>query len=108
MNLQGIQHIAARKREQAEWCRKKAASITKDPRDAHENEVAAGRLIEEAENLERMAKGNQELILNIETLIHYLATTNDKSAQRTLAMRDLESASSRLRREVGYDTPQAS
>lgn len=107
MKIEGIQHVAEQKRQQAKWNRCEAASVSTDPRIAHECEVTAKCLDEEAEQLERMAKGNHELIQNIEHLIRYLATSNDKSAQRTLAMRDLESASSRLRREVGYQFQQS-
>lgn len=102
MKVTGILEIAKQKRDQAGWERKQAAPPSKDPRIAHDCEVAAKTLDQEAEQLERMASDDWHVIENIEILIKHLAASSDKSAQRTLAMRDLESASSRLRRELGY------
>ena len=101
----GLLHLAAVKRDQAAWCRTHAKATKSDPRMAHENEVRAAELTAEADQLAGHAKGNAELILNIETLIHYLNHSPINSADRVLALRHLEDASMRLRREIG-DAPQ--
>jgi hypothetical protein len=100
--MKGILDIAKQARESAKWNRAKAAAIHTDPRIAHDAESAAKRSDAEAEKLERMARSDRALIDTIELLIHDIATSSDQSPSRTLAMRDLENASSRLRRELGY------
>ena len=107
MNLKGIQHLAKDKKGQAAWNRNKAASTRTDPRDAHESEQVAKRLEAEATQLSRQARSDAALIQNIEFLIHDLSTSTDQSAHRTLALRDLENASGRLRRELGYQPIEA-
>lgn len=102
MQTAGLRHLAKTKRQQAEWNRAKAAATHTDPRDAHQAAELAASLDREAEMIERQAKANADLITNIETLIHYLNHSPDKSAHRTLALRDLESAADRLRRELGH------
>lgn len=101
MDIRGLHYLAKQKRQQAKWQRTKAAATHTDPRIAHECEESAKALEAEAEIHERHANGNTDLILNIESLIHYINNSPDKSAYRTLALRDLESASDRLRRELG-------
>lgn len=101
MDIRGLHYLAKQKRQQAEWNRAKAAATHTDPRLAHECEASATALETEAATHDRHAKGNTDLIINIESLIHYINHSPDKSAYRTLALRDLESASMRLRRELG-------
>lgn len=102
MNIKGIQHLAKEKKEQAAWGRDKAAAAHTDPRDAYESAQVAERLDAEAAKLGRQARSDAAIIQNIELLIHDLSTSTDQSAHRTLALRDLENASGRLRRELGY------
>jgi hypothetical protein len=104
MNIPGLYQLAAHKRQQAEWCRATAKRSETDPRTAHENEQAAEQLVKEADDLEAHAKGNEDLILGIETLIHYFPSSPHQSAHRALAMRHLEDASMRLQRENGTTT----
>lgn len=100
--MKGILDLAKNKRQSAEWNRAKAAAQHKDPRDAYEAEVHAKHLDAEADQLERIGRSDKALILNLELLIHDLTTSTDKTAYRALALRDIESASSWLRRELGY------
>jgi hypothetical protein len=72
-----------------------------DPHIAHENETGAANLENKAADLEAHAKGNEDLILGIETLLHYFPSSPHKSAHRTIAQRHLEDASMRLQRENG-------
>ena len=104
MDIAGLHKLAHQKRQQAEWNRAKATATHTDPRLAHEIEEAAKRLEAEAALHDRHIKGNTDLIINIEALIHYIHHSPDTSAYRTLALRDLESASDRLRRELGSPT----
>lgn len=101
MNIPGIYSLIAQRRQSAEWDRAKAAGTRTDPRLVHELEESAKRTDAEVDRLQTHAKSNEELIQNIEMLIHYLNGSSIKSAHRTLALRDLESASGRLQRELG-------
>lgn len=99
--IAGLLKLSAAKADQAGWCMNHARSEKSDPRLAHESEVQAQKLTTEAQAALDHARGNAEMILNIETLIHYLEHSPIKSAGRTLALRHLEDASMRLRREIG-------
>lgn len=101
MNIAGLYKLIDQLRQQAKWNRAKAAAPSADPRVAYEAEVSAKDAESRAEELEAHAKGNQDMILNIESLIHYLNHSPHKSADRTIATRHLEDASMRLRRELG-------
>lgn len=101
MEIAGLFRLIATRRQQAEWHRARAAATRTDPRTAHELEQAAKQVEKDVEELERHAKSDAELIQNIEMLIGYINSSPIKSAHRTLALRDLESASDRLRRELG-------
>jgi hypothetical protein len=108
MNLQpisGLYKLIQQLREQATANARRVRSVKTDPRMAHECAVAAEREAEEADELAKHAESNVELINKIEELIRYLANSKWQSARRTLAMRDLESASDRLRRELGDPVP---
>lgn len=99
--IPGLYQLAAKKLQTAEWCRQKAESCKTDPRTASENEEAAASAEREATALLEHAKENEVLILSIETLLHGIYSSPIKSADRTLAMRELEAASMRLQRENG-------
>lgn len=104
MNIAGIHQLIAHKRKTAEWNRAKAAAPQTCPRIAYDAEMDAKKLEEEATTLEGHAKSDWELIQNIEMLINYLVHSPYTSAHRTLALRSLEEASMRLRRELGDKT----
>jgi hypothetical protein len=73
----------------------------RDPRDAHEREMSARTARTQADDLKIMIEETESFIERIEELIDHLANHPSKSAHRTLAQRDLENASMRLRRELG-------
>lgn len=100
--IAGLLHLAAHKRKQAQWNRTKAGNPPTDARLAHECETAATQLEKEADEHEQHASSNADLIMNIETLLHYFNHSPFDSELRTLAKRHLEDASMRLRREIGY------
>ncbi len=54
-----------------------------------------------AAQCEAHIRSNEAVIPMIELIIHDLQTSTIQSAYRTLAIRDLECASMRLRRELG-------
>lgn len=91
--IPGLYLLIARKRGGAAWQRAND--------DTPVGLAAAKHSDEEADNLEGHARSNEAIISMIELIIHDLQTSSIKSADRTLALRDLESASMRLRRELG-------
>jgi hypothetical protein len=97
----GLYQLAKTKRQQAEWLRRKMETPQTDPRIAHECEVSAAQLEKDADGLLVHAKENETLILSIETLVHFFNHSPHQSDGRTLALRHLEDASMRLRRETG-------
>lgn len=101
MPIAGLYALMKQFADSAQWNRARAAACRTDPRIAHDLEAAAKKDAAEAERLGKHAKSNEELIQNIEMLIAYLNNSTIKSGHRTLALRDLESASDRLRRELG-------
>ena len=99
--IAGLYRLAAVKRQAAGWNRTKASIPRTDPRIGVEALAHAEELENEAVQIDGMIKSDEALIPMIELLIHDLATSSHQSAGRTLAMRDLEMASMRLRRELG-------
>lgn len=97
--IAGLYQLIARKRGGARWQRENDESPV--------GLEAAKHSDAEADKLEAHARSNEAIIPMIELIIHDLQNSTHPSAQRTLAMRDLESASMRLRRELG-DKPQES
>lgn len=91
--IAGLYQLIARKRGGAAWQRAND--------DTPVGLAAAKHSDEEADNLEAHARSNESIIPMIELIIHDLQTSSHQSAQRTLTLRDLESASMRLRRELG-------
>jgi hypothetical protein len=102
--IAGLYALAASKRAQAGELAMSASDRNATPRDAAEMQERADSLRKEAIEHEQHARGNEELVQNIECLIHYLLQSNHKSAGRTLVQRKLEEASGHLRRECG-DVP---
>lgn len=93
--IAGLYQLIRRKRDGAAWVREHA-------NETPEKADYDARLLEkEADSLESHARSNVAAVNIIELLIHDFTTSSHASAARTLAMRDLESASMRLRRELG-------
>lgn len=99
--IAGLYQLIAKLRGQAAWNREKAKAAHTDPRLAHEADLSAADDEKKADKLESHARANEAAVNIIELLIHDFTTSSHASAARTLAMRDLESASMRLRRELG-------
>lgn len=91
--IAGLYQLIARKRAGAAWQRENDDSTI--------GQHAAVRSDAEADKLESHAHSNVDLINAMEIIIHDLTTSSIQSAPRTLALRELESASMRLRRELG-------
>lgn len=106
MNIAGLYSLISRTRQQAASQRLRAAAPDTCPHEAYDAELDAKRLEAEADRLRAHARDNERMIPNIEMLIHDLNQSPHKSAARTLALRDLEQASMRLRRELG-DNPES-
>lgn len=87
--------------QEAEQLRLRARKPSTDPRLAHEAGVAAERLGRDVEKLREYHAGNAALILRLQELIRYLENSPHKSVHRSLALRHLEDAQSRLMRENG-------
>ncbi len=87
--------------QQAEALRRQERNPSTDPRLAHEAGVSAERLEGEIQKLTQHRAGNLEMIGLIAELIRFLEASPHKSAHRTLALRHLEDAQSRLIRETG-------
>lgn len=97
----GLKRQAAQMREQAQWCRTAQSKPSKDPHDAYDAGVQSAELLRKADAAEAHARDNAAVVLAIETIIPALANPDFMSAQRMLALRALEEASDRLRREIG-------
>ena len=105
MNLPGLIQLLSVKRRAAV----QAAAIARDPDTkpvtGHESALRADELAREGDAIAEHLQGNLQSIEGIEHLIHYLKKSPHRSADRTLAIRDLEAASMRLRRENGDPEP---
>lgn len=99
--IPGLYQAVKLLRGQAAWNRQKAKAADTDPRLAHEADLSATEDEKKADKAEAMARSNVAIINAVELLIHDLNTSTLKSETRTLARRDLEIASMRLRRELG-------
>jgi hypothetical protein len=98
--ISGLYAIAASKQRQAADLAAGAQERC-TPVETFEMESKAKALVAEANLHEQHATSNENLVANIEQLIHYLVHSPHKSAERTLALRKLEAASGILRRECG-------
>lgn len=95
----------------AESARRNAASRARaaekpatDPREAHDCAALSKSFSKEAAALELAANENDFLIAEIERVIETIRRSKHQTADRMLAMRKLEDASMRLRRENGDKT----
>ncbi len=106
MKIAGLYQVIAAKRFAAGEAARVCRNLATDPRRAHEAGVESELLAKESEDVAAHVSGNVQTIEGIEHMIHYLKTSPYKSADRTLAIRDLEQASMRLRRENGDPEPE--
>jgi hypothetical protein len=91
--ISGLYQLIFRARAGAKW------TLAND--DTPEGRRSADRMDEEADAAEAHARSNEDLITATEMIIAELSAHSHPSPSRTLAMRDLEMASMRLRRELG-------
>ena len=103
--ISGLYALAASKKRQASDLAISAQDRCTTPAEAGQMMERARTLTKEATQHDEHARSNEELVFNIEHLIHYLVHSPHKSASRTLAQRKLEEASGHLRRECG-DPPE--
>jgi hypothetical protein len=99
--IAGLYQLIETKLKQAAWNRTKAEFPRTDPHISHEAGVSAEQAVKDVEKHEAHVRSNIAIINTAELLIHDLLTSTIQSAPRKLAMRELESASMRLRRELG-------
>lgn len=105
LTISGLYALAASKKRQACDLAMSAQDRCTTPAEAGQMMERAGMLTKEAAQHEEHARSNEDLVCNIEQLIHYLVHSPHKSAARTLVQRKLEEASGHLRRECG-DEPE--
>lgn len=101
MILHGLHHSIAMKRTAAGELARQARRPACDPRTAYEKSIEAERLAVEAEDLADHARGNEELLENLNKLLHYLAVSKHQSRYRKLTITCLEDAQNWLLRENG-------
>lgn len=99
--ISGLYVLQQRCRVAAAACEKESGEQELHPREKHEARQQMEAYMKQADGFGAHIKSNEELIQNIEQLIHYLVNSPIKSAQRTLTLRKLEEASGHLRRECG-------
>ena len=105
--IPGLYQLRCRRIHTAKYQRDRALAPNTDPRIAHESGISADRLDAEIIALSEQIEENVTSIEGIEHLIRLLTSSPHKSADRTLAIRHLEDASMRLRRELSTeDHPQ--
>lgn len=103
--IHGLLREARRKELQAAREATESRSQKKDPRMAHDLAESAERNSVEAAEIRSYAAENADLIIQVEAICQFIQTAPRSSAHRTLALRDLESAAMRLRRELGDESP---
>ena len=92
------------KRKQASQLARRAQRAQTDPRDAHECEVLANKLTDEAREHEAHLKSNLQLIEGIEKLLRYLEMSKFDSRERAISRMKLQEALMWLREECGEKT----
>jgi predicted RNase H-like nuclease (RuvC/YqgF family) len=103
--IHGLLREIALKAKSAGAQARKAQKTTTDPRTAHECSITAEELARDVSDLTKISGEDRDMIIQIEATAEFLRLSKFKSALRTLALRDLESASARLRRELGDPPP---
>ena len=101
--IPGLYQLRMRRIEQAKYNRNRAMAVDADPHIAHESEVVATRLEKEVVMLNEQITENVQTVEGIEHMVRILVSSPHKSADRTLAIRHLEDASMRLRRELSTE-----
>lgn len=91
----------AQRKQRVEALRREERNPRTDARLSHEAGVGAEQLEREITHLEQQLDGNVEMVGLLDELIHFLEGSPHKSTHRTLALRHLEDAQSRLLRENG-------
>ena len=105
MQISGLYHLLALKTRQASAA-KEVERLSTEPSEVHEAGQRAARFDQEGIDLAHHIVDDEGLINDIERIIARMqAATTITSAHRSLAFRDLENASMRLRRELG-DEPE--
>lgn len=105
MNIPGLYYQIETKRRAAGELARAARLPDCEPLTAHEKSLTAEQLALQSEDLSEFAKANEQVIQNINNLLHYLATSKFQSRYRKLAITALEDAQNWLRRENG-DKPE--
>lgn len=103
--IHGLLREARRKELQAAREATESRSQTKCPRLAHDLGVSAEKLSVEAGQLRSYVAENADIVLQIEAICDFIGTAPRTSAYRTIALRHLEDAAMRLRREIGDEAP---
>jgi hypothetical protein len=78
-----------------------AAAVDSDPRIAHDAGVSVIRMAGDEKALTEQILEDVTWIANLQGMINRMTVSKHGSAQRTLALRHLEDAQSRLLRELG-------
>ena len=105
--IPGLYQLRMRRIEQAKYNRGREHAVDVDPHIAHESGVTAERLEKEVVMLNEQIHENVTTVEGIEHMVRYLTVSPHKSPDRTLAIRHLEDASMRLRRELSTPDPTA-
>lgn len=82
---------------------RKARSVRKDPRDAHDAKESAKQNRREIKELEQVIDTDRELVSKLEKVAEQLAGDPFKSRCRAVTISKLEEAAMWLRKEVGFD-----
>lgn len=97
----GLYQNLARMRAILAGKRVTAAAVDSDPRIAHDVSVEVLRMAREEKELMTQIQEDVEFMAGIQGLINRITVSPHGSANRTLAIRHLEDAQSRLQRELG-------
>jgi hypothetical protein len=103
--IHGLLREAKRKELQATREATESRSQKKCPRTAHDLGVSAEKLAVEAAGIRSYCAETADIILQIEAVCDFIGTAPRTSAHRTIALRHLEDAAMRLRRELGDEPP---
>lgn len=99
--ISGLHHQLAQTRQQLVAASDRANHPNAEPRDTHAAQAHADVLGREIADLQHHIEGDLKLCDEIQQLINFLNASKAKTAHRTLALRHLEDAQSRLLRELG-------
>jgi hypothetical protein len=103
--IHGLLREIALKAKSAGAQARKAQKPSTDPRTAHECQFTADQLAADVTALTAAAKETRDIIIQVEATAEFFRLSKFKTPLRTLAMRDLESCSAHLRRELGDPAP---